>query len=207
MKIIIFGAPGSGKGTQAELIKNEFKLNHISTGDIIRDEIKNNRPFSKSIKEKIKKGALIKDQTIFKILEKYLKNNKNILLDGFPRTLTQAKFLTKTNLKIDYIINIRTKKTSIIKRIKYRIINNNINYNIIYKKPKIKNRDDKTGEILIKRQDDLLETIEKRLKEYYSNIKDILSFFENKTKIIEINGEKNIKETYKEIKTNIKKHI
>lgn len=207
MIILLFGPPGSGKGTQAELIKKECNINHISTGDIIREEVKKNTPLSKIIKTEIKNGKLINDKIIVDLIEKYIITNKKILLDGFPRTLEQAEFLSQKNFNIEYIINIKTEKQIIFKRIKYRILKNNKNYNILYNKPKIKNKDNITGEYLIKRPDDLFNIIDKRLKDYYNNLDKILNLYKNKIKIIEINGENNINKIFEEIKINIRKII
>lgn len=205
MKIIILGAPGSGKGTQADLIKKEFNLNHISTGEIIRAEIIKKSTTGLLIKKKILNGELIKDVIIASLLENYIKNNTNFLLDGFPRTLRQAIFLSKKNIKIDYIINIITRTETIIKRLKYRLISKNNNYNILYNNPKIKNKDDKTGTKLIKRSDDKFITIETRLIDYNKNNTKIITWYNNKTstKIIDIKSEITISQIFNLIKNNI----
>lgn len=205
MIIIILGAPGSGKGTQAELIKKEFNLDHISTGELIRNEIKKKTKNSAIINQYLKQGKLIPNNIIINILYSKLKKN-NILLDGFPRNIDQAVFIAKKNITINYIINIFTKETTIIKRIKYRLTKYLKNYNIIHDYPKIKNRDDITGEKLTKRTDDLLNIIKIRFIEYNKYKKELIDWYKNRTdntKIIDVNGETAIKDILFFIKKNI----
>lgn len=205
MIIIILGAPGSGKGTQAELIKKEFNLDHISTGELIRNEIKKKTKNSAIINQYLKQGKLIPNNIIINILYSKLKKN-NILLDGFPRNIDQAVFIAKKNITINYIINIFTKETTIIKRIKYRLTKYLKNYNIIHDYPKIKNRDDITGEKLTKRTDDLLNIIKTRFIEYNKYKKELIDWYKNRTdntKIIDVNGETAIKDILFFIKKNI----
>lgn len=185
MKIILMGAPGSGKGTQAELIKKKLNLDHISTGELIRKEISLN----KEIKEMVKNGSLIKNEIILTILEKEIKDKNNILFDGVPRNLDQAIFLYKKNIKINYIIDIEINPNVLIKRLKYRLTHNNKNYNILQKTQKIKNKDNETGVKLKKRSDDKLLIIKKRLAEDEKNKAIILNWYKKiNTKIIKING-------------------
>lgn len=207
MKIVLIGAPGSGKGTQAELIKKNLNLHHISTGELIRKELDSNP----EIKKIVKSGQLIKDEIILNIIEKNTKKINNILFDGFPRTLNQAIFLSKKNIKIDYVIQIEVEEKTLIKRLKYRLTNKNKNYNILGTKQKIKNKDDLTGEKLKKRQDDKLKIIKKRLLEHNNNTNDILNWYKKiKTYLIKINGDTDINNIFEKIIINIKnyeKHI
>lgn len=201
MKIILLGAPGSGKGTQAELIKKELNLYHISTGELIRKELDSNQ----EIKKLVKNGKLLDDEIILKLIEKTIKKINNILFDGFPRTLNQAISLTKKNIKIDYIIQIELEEKNIIKRLKYRLTNKNKNYNIINIKQKIKNKDDLTGENLKKRNDDKIKIIRKRLLNHNTNTTEILNWYANiNTRLIKINGNNNINDIFEKIINNIK---
>lgn len=185
MKIILLGAPGSGKGTQAELIKKKFNLYHISTGELLRKELNENQ----DIKNIVKNGKLVNDELILTLVEKNIKNKNDILFDGFPRNINQVTYLYKKNIKIDFIIHIDIDEKILIKRLKYRITNENKNYNIISTQTKIKNKDDITGDDLKKRHDDTLEIIIKRLLDHNNNTKNIINWYKNiNTKIINING-------------------
>lgn len=207
MNIIITGAPGSGKGTQSELIEKKFKITKISTGDIIRNEIKKKSSIGEKIKHEQQKGLLIKDTIILTLIKKIIKNKSHILFDGFPRTLGQAHFLSINNIKIDYIINITIKKNIILKRLKYRLLDKKSKkiYNLIYNKPKIKNIDDYTGTNLTTRLDDKHGVIKTRLLDYYKNIKNIINYYKNQSnaKIIKIDGNNKINNIFKKIIKNI----
>ena len=120
MKIILFGPPGSGKGTQSKLISNFFKLKIISPGDLLRKEIKNKSTIGKKIEKIQNSGKLIQDNIILNLIKNEMSNN--IIFDGFPRTLRQATFLKENNVKIDCIINIILDHQIIINRIKFRLI-------------------------------------------------------------------------------------
>ena len=201
MKIILLGAPGSGKGTQAELIKKKLNLHHISTGELIRKELDSNQ----EIKKIVKKGKLLDDEIILKFIEKNIKKINDILFDGFPRTLNQAISLTKKNIKIDYIIQIEIDEKNIIKRLKYRLTNKNKNYNIINIKQKIKNKDDLTGENLKKRNDDKIKIIKKRLLDHNTNKTKKLNWYTNiNTHLMKINGNNNVDDIFEKIINNIK---
>jgi len=206
MKIILMGAPGSGKGTQAELIKKKLKLQHISTGELIRKEIQINQ----EIKNIFNNGILIKDDIIINILEKNIRDKNDILLDGFPRNLEQAVFLYKKRIKINYVINININENILIKRLKYRLTTNNKNHNILQKKQKIKNKDDITGEMLKKRSDDKISIIKKRFLEDKKNKTIILNWYKKiNVIIIEISGNDTTQNIFKKIITeiNYEKHI
>lgn len=207
MNIIITGAPGSGKGTQSELIGKKLIITKISTGDIIRNEIKKKSSIGEKIKYEQQNGFLIKDDIIFKLIKKNIKNKKNILFDGFPRTLSQAHFLSKNNINIDYIINIKIKKHIILKRLKYRLVDKKSKkiYNLMYNKPKIKHIDNHTGINLKTRIDDKYTVIKTRLIDYCENIKIITGYYKNHptTQIINIDGNNTINNIFNKIIKNI----
>ncbi len=206
MKIILLGPPGSGKGTQAHLIKNFFNLKHMSTGELIRHEIEKSTEIGIFIKKEIKNGNLIKDDIISTLLEKHIKNNSNFLLDGFPRTLSQAIYLSKKNIDINFIIKLTLKTNIILKRLKYRIIHKTNSYNILYNIPKIKNKDNETGEKLTKRFDDSFKAIKNRLTDYNNNTEKIIHWYKNISNITEINSEMDTLTTFNNIKEHIKKN-
>ncbi len=192
MNIIIIGAPGSGKGMQANLLKNKFNMNYISTGNILRNEIEKKTAVSNDILTCMSKGLLINNKILFYLLKKNLK--KQTLLDGFPRTLEQAIYLTKIKFKIDYIVKINIDIKILLKRIKYRVINKNTDniYNILFNQPKIKYIDNMSGSYLISRCDDNYNVIDRRLKEYNKNILKIMQYYLcNNIPIINVNGSDN----------------
>jgi len=122
MKILIFGPPGVGKGTQVELLEKYLLFNKISMGDILRNEIKNNTKIGKKILKFQNLGMLVNDNIIINLIKKHLNKNDNVILDGFPRNKNQAIILMKMDVKIDFIFNIYLTKSRLLKRLKYRII-------------------------------------------------------------------------------------
>ena len=204
MKIILFGPPGSGKGTQADLISKNFDIPKISSGDLLRNEIKIKSENGIKIKNILDMWILVPDELILGLVKKKIEIENKYILDGFPRTLKQAFFLSKKNIKIDYIINIIIPDEIIINRIKYRLIhlNSGRTYNTLYNPPKIKNKDDITGENLTKRSDDNKETIKIRLNDYKKYTYPILNWYKNiaDIKLINLNGDNNIQNIFNEIK-------
>lgn len=211
MKNIILLAPQSaGKGTQAALIKEKYNIPHISTGDLLREKRKEKSEIGKIISSFIDNGALVPQDIIDKLLIERLNNKdcKNgFILDGYPRTIEQAKTLDKylsvNNMNINYVINIDVSKEEIIKRITGRRICEKCatNYNINYEseKSKIENICDKCGGHLIKRSDDYEEAISKRLEIYYKEINLLLEFYQDKNILYKVDGCKLPNEVFKEI--------
>ncbi|QJC32339.1 adenylate kinase family protein [Enterobacteriaceae endosymbiont of Donacia dentata] len=187
MRIILLGPPGVGKGTYARFISEKYNLPNISIGNILRNFILNNKNsnLTSEIKKFINQGKMVTDSIIIKIIKKRLQNidcKKGFLLDGFPRNILQANILTKENIKINIIIEFYIPKKQIIKRILGRKIHEPSGriYHKILNPPKIKNRDDITGEKLITRIDDNIITINNRLKEYLIHTKPLIYFYKKK---------------------------
>jgi adenylate kinase len=197
------GPPGSGKGTQAFLIEKNFKFFRLAPGDILRDKSLMADKLDSDLIKVINSGALINDDIIFKIVKNNL-NYEDILFDGYPRTLNQAKFLFKNDISIDCVINMVLPNESLFRRIKYRIINKKYNfiYSILNKNlSKIRYKDDISGLYFFKRFDDKYSTIFRRLFEYEKNLSFIIDYYiKNNVNIININADDDINNVYNSIK-------
>ncbi|CAL4323155.1 adenylate kinase family protein [Buchnera aphidicola] len=210
MKIIILGPPGSGKGTQSQLLEKQYNIPHISTGDILRKNIIKNQKINILINKKISQGILIDDNLIINLIKKRIQKKdciKGFILDGFPRTLYQSKKIKENNIKINYIIELSLKKNIIYERILGRRLHpkSGRTYHVIYHPPKSPEIDDITKEPLVIRKDDNINTINRRCIEYQNIKKTILNFFmndihKNKIKYLKINSDQNIESINKQIK-------
>lgn len=186
MYIIMLGAPGTGKGTIGNEICEKYNLTHLATGDIFRDEIKRETPLGKKANEYISKGELVPDEVTIAMVEGKLDEMKDVLLDGFPRTIAQAEalkeYLNKNNKNITAVINLNVPDEDIIKRTSSRVICSNkecgASYNTIFMPPKVEGICDKCGSPLIKRKDDNPETIKERLNVYYKNTQPLIDYYE-----------------------------
>jgi len=207
MKIIFLGAPGSGKGTQADKTAQYFKIPHLSTGDIFREEIKKCTELGKLADEIInKQGKLVPDEITNKIVKSILLSDdykRGYILDGYPRTLNQAQFLDNIT-DIDYVINIEVPENELVKRLASRRFCEKCkrNYNLVVDglRPKNENFCDDCGGKLIQREDDKEEVIRERLKIYYNLTKPIENFYKRKKILININGNLPVPEVFEEIK-------
>ncbi|MCW5197515.1 adenylate kinase family protein [Buchnera aphidicola] len=189
MKIILIGYPCSGKGTQAKFISKKYNIPKISIGDLLRSIIlnKKNKKYL-DIKKKINQGELISDNIIISIIKKRLSKKdclKGYVLDGFPRTINQAKIMDQNKFKIDYVLELLISKKKILKRMIGRQIHIQSGriYHKIYNPPLNKNRDDITGEKLVTRKDDTKKIIIKRLNEYNLFKKEIIKYYKKKNKL------------------------
>lgn len=182
INLVIFGPLGSGKGTQAQKIKEKYGFIHFSTGDLLRDEIKKQTPLGKNIEMVVNSGALVSDDLIEEIVKEFIKNNKNvkgIIFDGFPRTLHQAEMLDKelanNNLKIDLVIKLDIPETTIKNRLKYRAQKE-------------------------KRADDNDEAINIRLQYYYQHTLPIMDYYKKTNKnIVNIYDDRDVNEVFNDI--------
>lgn len=210
MRIILIGYPCSGKGTQAKFIAKKYNIPKISVGDLLRSIILNKtNPQSLNIKKKINQGKLISDNIITSIIKKRLSKKdclNGYVLDGFPRTINQAKIMDKYTLKIDYVFELLISKKIILKRMLGRQIHipSGRIYHKIYNPPINKNKDDITGEELITRKDDTKKIILERLYEYNFFKKKIMQYYKKKNKLnqlrfFRINGKKKLSIIQKKI--------
>ena len=172
MKIILLGAPGSGKGTQSEFLQKKFNLLKISTGDLLRQTIaEGNTEFGKKIDSYVSAGKLVPDDLIIGILKDYIEKTdcpNGYILDGFPRTITQANALTDAGININLVIRINIDENKLIERLAGRLthLNSGRVYHKIFNPPKEPGKDDITGEPLVQRKDDQVATIKERLESY-----------------------------------------
>ncbi len=197
MKIIMLGAPGAGKGTQAKMIADKYSIPHISTGDIFRANIKNGTELGKEAKKYMDNGQLVPDELTVKILLDRVANDdcKNgYVLDGFPRTIPQAEVLdselNKLGDKIDYAINVDVPDENIVNRMSGRraCVNCGATYHIVHIPPKKEGICDKCGNELILRDDDKPETVLKRLSVYHEQTQPLIDFYNAKNVLKTVDG-------------------
>ena len=214
MKIIMLGAPGAGKGSQASRIANEYHLPHISTGDIFRANLKEETELGKQAKSFMDKGELVPDDiTIAMLLDRIHKEDcKNgYILDGFPRTIPQAEALTealaKEGEKIDLALDVEAPDDLIIKRMGGRRTCPSCNaiYHIETLKPKKEGICDLCGAELMQRKDDNEETVKNRLKIYHEMTEPLISYYKKENVLEEIDGTENLDKVFETVKEIIKK--
>ena len=200
MNVIIFGPPGAGKGTQSQKIINKYKLYQVSTGDLLRDEIKKNTETGKKIATIINNGNFVTDDIVNNLLEKVVSNpsyRNKIIFDGYPRNIEQAKnlelILNKENQSINFVFFLKVSKEIIEKRILGRVVCEKCNtiLNEYFDKNELKNHIC-GNKYLMKRQDDNLETIINRYEDYMKKTKPVLDFYSTRTYFYEIDGSQKI---------------
>ncbi|MFA5542493.1 MAG: adenylate kinase [Bacilli bacterium] len=209
MRLLIMGPPGAGKGTQAELIKKEYKIPHISTGDMFRDAMATESILGVQAKKYIDRGELVPDDLTISIVKERLTKDdcqNGFLLDGFPRTIVQAiafdKMLKELKIALDVVLNIEASYNLIKKRIAGRRVCSNCKagYHIENIKPLIEGVCDKCGGELIVRKDDLPETVEHRLNVYDNLTRPLVAYYDSQGLVKSINGEEEICESFLKVK-------
>ena len=208
MKIIMLGAPGAGKGTQAKMIADKYQVPHISTGDIFRANIKNGTELGKKAKEYMDQGQLVPDElTVEILLDRVAQDDcKNgYVLDGFPRTIPQAdvldKELTKLGDKVDYAINVDVPDENIIRRMSGRraSLKCGATYHIEHIPPKQEGICDTCGSELVQRDDDKPETVKNRLSVYHEQTQPLIDYYTKKNILKTVDGTKDMQEVFNEI--------
>ena len=182
MNLILLGAPGAGKGTQAVRIAAEKGIPHISTGDIFRKNIKEGTPLGLKAKSYIDRGQLVPDEVVVGIVEQRINEpdcKNGFLLDGFPRTIGQAEAMKEAGIAIDYVVEIDVPDDIIVSRMSGRRVHpgSGRTYHVEYYPPKVEGKDDLTGEDLIIRDDDKEETVKKRLAVYHDQTEILVDYY------------------------------
>jgi adenylate kinase len=182
MRLILLGAPGAGKGTQAAFIKEHFNIPQISTGDMLRAAVKAGTPMGLAAKKVMDAGGLVSDDIIIGLVKDRLKEPdcaSGYLFDGFPRTLPQADAMKDAGVLIDYVLEIDVPDSSIIERMSGRRVHtaSGRTYHVTFNPPKVAGKDDVTGEELIQRDDDREETVKKRLEVYHGQTKLLVGYY------------------------------
>ena len=182
MRLILMGAPGAGKGTQANYVKEKLGIPQISTGDMLRAAVKAGTPLGLEAKKIMDAGGLVSDHIIIGLVKDRINEPdaaKGFLFDGFPRTIPQAEAMKEAGVKIDYVVEIDVPDSSIIERMSGRRVHtaSGRTYHVRFNPPKTEGQDDLTGEPLIQREDDQEETVRKRLDVYHSQTKPLVKYY------------------------------
>ena len=184
MRLILLGAPGAGKGTQAVFITEKFGIPQISTGDMLRAAIKAGAPLGLAAKKFMDAGALVPDDVIIGLVKERIKQSdaaKGFLFDGFPRTIPQADAMKSAGVMLDFVVEIDVEDAEIVKRLSGRRVHpaSGRTYHVMFNPPKRSGKDDLTGEELVQREDDKEATVKNRLDVYHSQTKPLVTYYSN----------------------------
>jgi adenylate kinase len=208
VNIILFGPPGAGKGTQAQILEKRFGLLQISTGDMLREHVAKGTELGLKAKEYMEKGQLVPDEIILSMVKERLSQpdaQKGFILDGFPRTVAQAealdKMLEEMGRKIEFVLALIVPDDELVTRLTGRRTCKNCGmmYHIKFKPPKVEGKCDVCGGELYQRPDDNEETVRNRLKVYHESTAPLIEYYKNKGVLFEIDGTKSIEEITQEI--------
>ncbi|MBC5661186.1 adenylate kinase [Anaerosacchariphilus sp. NSJ-68] len=208
MKIIMLGAPGAGKGTQAKKIADKYQIPHISTGDIFRANIKEGTELGKKAKSYMDQGQLVPDELTLELIMDRFQNpdcENGYVLDGFPRTIPQAEALTEALAKkgetIDYAINVEVPDENIINRMGGRraCLACGSTYHIVYAPTRVEGICDRCGEKLVLRDDDKPETVKNRLNVYHNQTQPLIDYYTKQGKLAEVDGTQSMEDVFNAI--------
>ena len=182
MRIILLGAPGAGKGTQAQFIMENYGVPQISTGDMLRAAIKEGSELGQKVKAVMDGGQLVSDELIIELVKDRVKKEdcaKGFLLDGFPRTIPQADAMKENGIDVDFVLEFDVPDEEIVKRMSGRRVHapSGRVYHTVYNPPKVEGKDDETGEELSIRADDVEETVRKRLGIYHDQTAPLVAYY------------------------------
>jgi len=182
MRIILLGAPGAGKGTQAQFLTEKYSIPQISTGDMLRAAVKAGTPLGIEAKKVMDAGELISDEIIIGLVKERVAESdceNGYLLDGFPRTIPQADAMKENNIDVDFVVEIDVDDSEIVQRMAGRRMHlaSGRSYHIQFNPPKVEGKDDITGEDLAQREDDKEETVKQRLAVYHSQTKPLIEYY------------------------------
>jgi adenylate kinase len=182
MRLVLLGPPGAGKGTQAAFITRKYGIPQISTGDMLRAEIKAGTPRAASVKQVIDAGRLVSDDIIIQLVRERLREPdcaNGYLFDGFPRTIPQAEAMKSNGVRLDYVLEIDVPEAEIVQRMGGRRVHpaSGRTYHVKFNPPKLEGRDDLTGEPLILREDDREDTVRKRLEVYHRQTEPLVEYY------------------------------
>ncbi|MDC9613557.1 adenylate kinase [Xenorhabdus khoisanae] len=209
MRIILLGAPGAGKGTQAQFIMEKYGIPQISTGDMLRAAVKAGTELGLKAKELMDNGKLVTDELVIALVEERIKQDdcrNGFLLDGFPRTIPQADAMKEAGIKIDSVLEFDVPDAIIVERIIGRRVHapSGRVYHISFNPPKVENKDDVTGEELTIRKDDQEDTVRKRLVEYHAQTAPLVSYYQQEaqagnTEYFKLDGTRQVSEVSAEL--------
>jgi adenylate kinase len=208
LRLVIFGPPGAGKGTQAKLLSERLGVPHIATGDMLREAVKAGTRLGGLAKKYMDEGRLVPDEVVIGMVEERLRQpdcSKGFILDGFPRTIEQAEALDseleKLGLKLDAVLNLEVGDEEVVKRIALRRTCRSCGavYHLIFNPPRREGVCDRCGGKLYQRDDDREEVVRNRLKVYRQQTKPLLEFYRRRGLLRDVNGERSIEDVFKEI--------
>lgn len=214
MNIVLMGLPGAGKGTQAERIKETYRIPHISTGDMFREAVKNETALGQEAKKYMDRGDLVPDEITVGIVRERLSQDdctQGFLLDGFPRTVPQAKNLDETladmSRELDFVLYIHVSRDELMKRLTGRRICQDCGatYHVTFHPPENEGVCDKCGGPLYQRSDDREETVGNRLDVNMKQTQLLLDYYASKKRLVKINGEQSIDQVFADIEANLRR--
>jgi len=215
-RLVLIGAPGSGKGTQAPKLKNDYCLCHLATGDMLRTAIAQGTEVGKRAKAIMDRGDLVDDDTVVNLIAEALKSpdcGKGFILDGFPRTVQQAQkldqMLSEKKTSIDKVLEFNIPDSVLLERVEGRLIHpgSGRSYHLRFKPPMVAGKDDLTGESLIHRADDNVDTLKKRLQTYHRDTSPVLNYYRSKKILTSIQADAPMETVYNHANQALKQSI